>query len=726
MNLSQILNPPGSSTTTTSISNRQGRTTSPPPPPPSLSSATTVLRFDTPLNGSTGGGTSRKHSSSVSITQLEEQATSSPYTPSTGKTTSGTYQKIKPNEISNGYSTHTFRANAPIQSSKENSASTASNNTASPSIAPAGGTLCQLVMSHNTPQDMSSSISSAKKKRRNNASSASESSSFQDSFQSNPSEQHEAILTTATTITKKKASKKVNQATQENESQPLEIRFVMTDKDDQDRQRNLKQALTSTPKDESPSQDSPGEDGANDSFQSSPTPDFEKNADGKFRCSWPRCGKEFTVASRLTTHYRIHSGKPPYLCGYKDCQKAFHTSSSLSHHRVVHTDQNLRPYVCRHNRCGATYTQLARLITHQRTTHSGMILFIPQESSSSATSSPSYSHGQSPSQSAVTTPSGAPRNEALSSSLSLPSTPSGHAASGPTFVATGSVSPPLSEPTNRISEPARQSNASSTKGSRPLAVQGDTTSGQLNSSASRSPVSSTGSPSSKTTIQRNEPSGNFSDDMEQQGVKERDERKDDDYESVEGEDSDEMRQKEEAALTMTSFREMAMLQHQRPNQQVPPTAPAASPYHPSHPQQTSPNSDARRYSNSEYYTTPSYRDYPPDSYHQHSSNTSYPAIPSSTPPILPAGSHAHHSGEYWKNSQGGVTPKQEVNGYAHHGQDRIPAHLQNAQQSDPHSVDNRYHHYPPHPSRSRSRSPVHHEPQYRGHANDHGYDRINQ
>ncbi|OAQ34315.1 hypothetical protein K457DRAFT_68017, partial [Linnemannia elongata AG-77] len=67
----------------------------------------------------------------------------------------------------------------------------------------------------------------------------------------------------------------------------------------------------------------------------------------RFRCSWPRCGKEFTVASRLTTHFRIHSGKPPYLCGYKDCQKAFHTSSSLSHHRVVHTDQGLRPYVCR-------------------------------------------------------------------------------------------------------------------------------------------------------------------------------------------------------------------------------------------------------------------------------------------------------------------------------------------------------------------------------------------
>ncbi|KAI8355000.1 hypothetical protein B0O80DRAFT_450354 [Mortierella sp. GBAus27b] len=119
------------------------------------------------------------------------------------------------------------------------------------------------------------------------------------------------------------------------------------------------------------------------------TPKFERNADGKFRCTWPRCGKEFAAESRLSTHYRIHSGKPPYPCGYPGCTKAFHTSSSLSHHRVVHTDQGLRPYVCRHNRCGATYTQLARLITHQRNTHSGMILFIPQDASSSTLPGPS-------------------------------------------------------------------------------------------------------------------------------------------------------------------------------------------------------------------------------------------------------------------------------------------------------------------------------------------------
>ncbi|KAG9326919.1 hypothetical protein KVV02_001443, partial [Mortierella alpina] len=103
----------------------------------------------------------------------------------------------------------------------------------------------------------------------------------------------------------------------------------------------------------------------------------------RYRCTWPSCGKEFLAESRLVVHYRIHLGKPPYPCDYQGCTKAFHTSSSLSHHRVVHTDQGLRPFVCRHDKCGATYTQLARLITHQRTTHSGTIMFTPPDLSAS-------------------------------------------------------------------------------------------------------------------------------------------------------------------------------------------------------------------------------------------------------------------------------------------------------------------------------------------------------
>ncbi|KAG0044554.1 hypothetical protein BGZ83_010229, partial [Gryganskiella cystojenkinii] len=105
-------------------------------------------------------------------------------------------------------------------------------------------------------------------------------------------------------------------------------------------------------------------------------------------------------------------------------------SSSLSHHRVIHTDQGLRPYVCRHDRCGATYTQLARLITHQRSTHSGSVLFISQEaasaSASSAPSSPLSATSPNPLLSSAAVAQSQQNNGEFlySASSSAPSTPS--------------------------------------------------------------------------------------------------------------------------------------------------------------------------------------------------------------------------------------------------------------------------------------------------------------
>ncbi|KAF9901447.1 hypothetical protein EC991_006095 [Linnemannia zychae] len=282
------------------------------------------------------------------------------------------------------------------------------------------------------------STSAAKKKPRTQASSTTgETAGYQDSFQGMVTDLSDAKPGPRKTSTKKTTGSSPPRATesdtqqqqQQQQQQQRDFKFVV---EGQDKTKTAKPVAfevlppfqaKSPAQVQSPSQDTPGEEALEqDAPESSPTPDFERNADGKFRCSWPRCGKEFTVASRLTTHFRIHSGKPPYLCGYKDCQKAFHTSSSLSHHRVVHTDQGLRPYICRHNRCGATYTQLARLITHQRTTHSGMILFIPQESSSS-TSSPQT---QSQAASATTTPSGNTPDDPFTSSPSQTPVPSGH------------------------------------------------------------------------------------------------------------------------------------------------------------------------------------------------------------------------------------------------------------------------------------------------------------
>ncbi|KAF9955715.1 hypothetical protein BGZ72_003474 [Mortierella alpina] len=367
MNLSQILNPPGPSSSPlpdpSSHSHRQGRTSSPPSPTagttapqppsstPSLASATNVIRFGSTANG-TSGSPSKKHPSSVSVARLEEEtmatSTGGNYTNKMNIASSigGSHQKIKPNETNAVYSTHTFRANGPIQPAKEKTLpvpittatatlaftqhAAAAKATATAAAAAAaggsgaggagsrGGAGNQLVMRSNTMQPMPSSTSAAKKKPRTQGSSAAESSTFQDSFQSSPSTEPR------TTTAKKKPVKKASDT--EIQQHPLEIRFVMTEKDGQGRLKNRKQPLSPPPQTPSPSQDSPGDTVPDQEAQeSSPTPDFERNADGKFRCSWPRCGKEFTVASRLTTHFRIHSGKPPYLCGYKDCQKAFHT-----------------------------------------------------------------------------------------------------------------------------------------------------------------------------------------------------------------------------------------------------------------------------------------------------------------------------------------------------------------------------------------------------------------
>ncbi|KAF9434466.1 hypothetical protein BGZ76_007972 [Entomortierella beljakovae] len=665
MNLSQILNPPGSSTS--GISNRQGRTTSPPAP---LASSTNVLRFDIPSNGNTGGGaTSRKHSNSVSVSQLEEQAfsqynpnatttattTASATTKSGGGSSTGTYQRIRSNEINSGYSTHTFRANPPT--SKENMITTTS-------------------ASSNPSNTVSMPVPGA------------ESSIFQDSFPSKPSEPYEA---SSSMTSKKKPAKKVTQSPInpiENESQPLEIRFVITDKDGQDKQRSQKQSTTSTQKDKSPSRDSPGDDTASqESSQSSPTPDFERNADGNYIIPTPRV----TVK----------------------CDASADTSSSLSHHRVVHTDQNLRPYVCRHNRCGATYTQLARLITHQRTTHSGMILFIPQDSSSSSAANSPSTTSQSQ---AIPSSSNNPQNNLFNSSQSLPSTPSGHAAGGSTFVTTRSVSPPTSEPSNnRISESSRPEDHGQQI---PHSIL-DLNSEQGLASFSRSPAE-------PATSHSNEQSGNSGGTEQDNETQTHHDHKENNIETEEKEekeeDSDEMRQKEEAALTMTSFREMAMLQHQRiPQHHTPSLASTGAPYHPSH-QQASPNSNSHLYPSSEYYyaqqqqqqqlqSSQTYREYQNDTYQQ------YP------PKITYSSNTSQHQGEHWNKSRRSIPSDTEVSDYPQRGQERIQ---NTVQPSSSHSEEGQYQLYSKHVLSSHH-SPPQQEPQYRSvpntNVNDQGYDR---
>lgn len=53
-----------------------------------------------------------------------------------------------------------------------------------------------------------------------------------------------------------------------------------------------------------------------------------------FKCTWEKCGKDFTRNEELTRHKRIHEGLKPYPCLH--CGKPFGRKDHLKKHTKTH------------------------------------------------------------------------------------------------------------------------------------------------------------------------------------------------------------------------------------------------------------------------------------------------------------------------------------------------------------------------------------------------------
>ncbi|KAH7883166.1 hypothetical protein F5I97DRAFT_189906 [Phlebopus sp. FC_14] len=119
--------------------------------------------------------------------------------------------------------------------------------------------------------------------------------------------------------------------------------------------------LSSSP---APTDTTPRAESSTANLQAGPSLPVGKKA--RYPCAYAGCNKSYSKPSRLSEHYRSHTGERPFVC--KGCGKSYLRETHLQAHSRSHLPDSERPYVCTEaSDCKRRFWTLQHLQVHENT-----------------------------------------------------------------------------------------------------------------------------------------------------------------------------------------------------------------------------------------------------------------------------------------------------------------------------------------------------------------------
>ncbi|KAL4071237.1 hypothetical protein V8B97DRAFT_436074 [Scleroderma yunnanense] len=97
-----------------------------------------------------------------------------------------------------------------------------------------------------------------------------------------------------------------------------------------------------------------------------PTTPVEAGRKARYPCTHSGCTRSYSKPSRLSEHYRSHTGERPFAC--KECGKSYLRETHLQAHNRSHLPESKKPYVCTQSpNCTKRFWTSQHLHIHENT-----------------------------------------------------------------------------------------------------------------------------------------------------------------------------------------------------------------------------------------------------------------------------------------------------------------------------------------------------------------------